>query len=110
MKVEVALGEIFDKITILDIKLDRIQDSERLMYVRGERDVLDTALQNEGFDIDLDNSVDATIQRVLDGEPFSSKFMDEEQNAYINQYVDTINYYGEDDLWCESNIAVIRKK
>ena len=61
-------------------------------------------------EIDFDNSVDATIQRVLDGEPFSSKFMDEEQNAYINQYVDTINYYGEDDLWCESNIAVIRKK
>mgnify|MGYP003115420953 FL=1 len=54
MKVEVALGEIFDKITILDIKLDRIQDSERLMYVRGERDVLDTALKNEGIDIDLE--------------------------------------------------------
>ena len=44
MKVEVAIGEIFDKITILDIKLARIQDNERLMYVRGERETLDMAL------------------------------------------------------------------
>tara|TARA_R110001592_G_scaffold5275_3_gene29165 strand:- start:2742 stop:3128 length:387 start_codon:yes stop_codon:yes gene_type:complete len=54
MKVEVAIGEIFDKIAILDIKLARIQDSERLKYVRGERDVLGVALQNEGIDIDLE--------------------------------------------------------
>ena len=52
MKVEVALGEIFDKITILDIKLARIQDNERLMYVRGERETLDMALINEGILID----------------------------------------------------------
>jgi len=54
MKVEVAIGEIFDKIAILDIKLARIQDSERLKYVRGERDVLGVALQNEGIDIALE--------------------------------------------------------
>ena len=29
MKVEVAIGEIFDKITILDIKLERISDESR---------------------------------------------------------------------------------
>ena len=52
MKVEVAIGEIFDKITILDIKLARIQDNERLMYVRGERETLDMALINEGILID----------------------------------------------------------
>tara|TARA_R100001510_G_scaffold31411_1_gene28044 strand:- start:383 stop:769 length:387 start_codon:yes stop_codon:yes gene_type:complete len=52
MKVEVAIGEIFDKITILDIKLARIQDTERLRYVRGEREVLDMALINEGILID----------------------------------------------------------
>ena len=33
MKVEVAIGEIFDKITILDIKLERISDKSRLSYV-----------------------------------------------------------------------------
>ena len=28
MKVEVAIGEVFDKITILDIKLKKIKDEE----------------------------------------------------------------------------------
>jgi hypothetical protein len=63
-----------------------------------------------GDDIDVNNSVDATFQRVINGEDFSSKYMTEEQNKYINEYMDTLYYYGEDDLSCESNIAVIRKK
>ena len=52
MKVEVAIGEIFDKITILDIKLERISDESRLSYVQGEKDVLEEALNLEGVEID----------------------------------------------------------
>ena len=52
MKVEVAIGEIFDKITILDIKLERISDESRLTYVQGEKDVLEEALKLEGVEID----------------------------------------------------------
>ena len=52
MKVEVAIGEIFDKITILDIKLERISDESRLTYVQGEKDVLEEALKIEGVQID----------------------------------------------------------
>ena len=52
MKVEVAIGEIFDKITILDIKLERISDESRLSYVQGEKDVLEEALKLEGVEID----------------------------------------------------------
>ena len=52
MKVEVAIGEIFDKITILDIKLERISDESRLSYVQGEKDVLEEALKIEGVEID----------------------------------------------------------
>jgi len=52
MKVEVAIGEIFDKITILDIKLERISDESRLTYVQGEKDVLEEALKLEGVQID----------------------------------------------------------
>ena len=52
MKVEVAIGEIFDKITILDIKLERISDKSRLSYVQGEKDVLEEALKIEGVEID----------------------------------------------------------
>ena len=52
MKVEVAIGEIFDKITILDIKLERISDESRLTYVQGEKDVLEEAIKLEGVEID----------------------------------------------------------
>tara|TARA_R110000744_G_scaffold373384_1_gene485519 strand:+ start:235 stop:621 length:387 start_codon:yes stop_codon:yes gene_type:complete len=51
MKVEVAIGEILDKITILDIKLERISDESRLSYVQGEKDVLEEALKLEGVEI-----------------------------------------------------------
>jgi len=51
MKVEVAIGEILDKITILDIKLERISDESRLSYVQGEKDVLEEALKLEDVEI-----------------------------------------------------------
>ena len=37
MKVEVAVGEVFDRITILNLKLERIDDPDRLDYVYGEK-------------------------------------------------------------------------
>lgn len=51
MKVEVAIGEIFDKITILDIKLERITDESRLKYIKTERDTLATALRSHSVRI-----------------------------------------------------------
>ena len=51
MKVEVAIGEIFDKITILDIKLERISDESRLFYIQGEKDILEKALNDEGVEM-----------------------------------------------------------
>jgi hypothetical protein len=54
MKVEVAIGEIFDKITILDIKLERIDDEFRLHYIRTEKDILMEALNSEGVRINSD--------------------------------------------------------
>ncbi len=38
--IEVAPGELVDKLTILDIKLDRIVDEEKRRHVRTERGVL----------------------------------------------------------------------
>jgi hypothetical protein len=52
MNVEVAIGEIFDKITILDIKLERIQDKSRLSYVQREKDILESALSSGDLKID----------------------------------------------------------
>ena len=49
MKVEVAIGEVFDKITILDIKLERIKDEERVANIRKERQILSDALEAENL-------------------------------------------------------------
>ena len=38
--VEIAPGELIDKITILQIKMERIQDADKLQNVRVELDVL----------------------------------------------------------------------
>lgn len=42
--IEVAPGELVDKLTILDIKLDRIADEAKRRHVRTERGVLAEAL------------------------------------------------------------------
>jgi hypothetical protein len=41
--VEVAPGELIDKITILEIKTERIEDKEKVVNVRIELDVLEKA-------------------------------------------------------------------
>ena len=38
--VEVSVGELLDKITILEIKQEKIKDSEKLKYINDEYDVL----------------------------------------------------------------------
>ena len=38
--VEVSVGELFDKISILEIKKDRIKDSEKLNFINDEYKVL----------------------------------------------------------------------
>ena len=40
IKVEVAPGDLIDKITILEIKLERVQDSEKLKHIRAEIEAL----------------------------------------------------------------------
>lgn len=40
LKVEVSVGELLDKITILEIKSERIPDADKLVNVRKELDLL----------------------------------------------------------------------
>tara|TARA_Y100001937_G_scaffold25340_1_gene36303 strand:+ start:5528 stop:5923 length:396 start_codon:yes stop_codon:yes gene_type:complete len=52
MKVDVAIGEVFDRITILDLKIKNIQDEYRLSYIKAERDMLLKALAEENIAIE----------------------------------------------------------
>jgi len=44
MKVEVSNGELVDKLSILEIKLKKIQDGEKLKNVRKEYELLEIAV------------------------------------------------------------------
>lgn len=44
MKIEVSNGEIVDKLTIIEIKLERIKDRTKLTNLRKEYDVLNEAV------------------------------------------------------------------
>jgi len=51
IKIDVDEGEVFDRITILDLKLERISDTSRLDYIKSEKSVLLKALIDENIEI-----------------------------------------------------------
>ena len=54
--VEVSVGELLDKISILEIKKEKIKDPEKLRYINNEHDVLkDQFLKNVKSDEKLDS-------------------------------------------------------
>ena len=54
MKIDVSIGEVFDKVTILQIKLERIKDQEKLKHITHELDVLKSVLQDSSIDMSND--------------------------------------------------------
>ena len=53
--IEVSVGELFDKISILEIKKDRIKDSEKLNFINDEYKVLKNELEkNVKMDVKLE--------------------------------------------------------
>ena len=44
--VEVSIGELLDKITILEIKLEKIKDPEKLKFLNDEHSILKNQLEN----------------------------------------------------------------
>jgi len=52
MKIEVAIGEVFDRITILNLKIKHISDPSRLDYIEAEKAMLLKALEREKIQIE----------------------------------------------------------
>ena len=44
MKIEISIGELVDKITILQIKIERIKDAKKISNVKKEYEILKTYL------------------------------------------------------------------
>ncbi len=52
MKIEISIGELVDKVTILSIKLQKIKDKQKLVNIRKEYDILRTSMETAGITTD----------------------------------------------------------
>ena len=58
VKLEISIGEFFDKITILEIKKEQISDAEKLLNINKELDALNLLLDDLPFSrSDVENEV-----------------------------------------------------
>ena len=51
MKIEVSVGEVLDKITILKIKSEKIADEDKLRHVQKELHILEATIRDEGVSV-----------------------------------------------------------
>jgi len=51
MKIEVSIGEVVDKITILQIKKEKIDDEIKLKYINEELAILKESLEKENIEL-----------------------------------------------------------
>ncbi|PID29640.1 MAG: hypothetical protein CR982_02325 [Candidatus Cloacimonadota bacterium] len=54
MKIEVSIGEVVDKVTILEIKTEKFQDKEKLANVKKEYELLKKEIEKVGITTDSD--------------------------------------------------------
>lgn len=51
MKVDISIGELVDKVSILSIKLRKIKNAEKLKNIQKEYDLLARSMTSEGIDV-----------------------------------------------------------
>ncbi|MBD3670253.1 MAG: hypothetical protein HUJ29_05710 [Gammaproteobacteria bacterium] len=95
MKIEVSNGEIVDKLTILQIKLERIKDAAKLQNVKKEYDELegivdgilgrDDPLYQALYDINGKLwDIEDRIRELEKAQDFGQEFIDVARSVYIN--------------------------
>ncbi len=95
MKIEVSNGEIIDKLTIIQIKLERIRDPEKLKNLRKEYEILRTAsatilsqedpLYLELYKVNCDLwDIEDKIRDLEKCKEFGSDFIQTARSVYFN--------------------------
>jgi peptidoglycan hydrolase CwlO-like protein len=95
MKIEVSNGEIIDKLTIIEIKLQRIKDKQKLINLQKEFDVLNEAaksiigkedeLYKKLFEINCNLwDIEDTIRELERNKDFGAKFIETARAVYFN--------------------------
>ncbi len=64
VNVEISIGEFFDKLTILEIKNDRISDPDKLLNINKELDSLNALLAKQGLSRDAVADEVARLRKV----------------------------------------------
>ena len=95
MKIEVSNGELVDKLSILEIKLKKIQDSKKLKNIRKEYSFLEKAasliikrddpLYKQLLDINLKLwEIEDRIRELEKNKDFGSEFIETARMVYFN--------------------------
>jgi len=98
LSTKISFGEFLDKLTILDIKNERIQDEEKLINIRHERDVLANIWRNNpkfGIDISAEyaalKNINERLWEIEDNirdkerkKEFDQEFIDLARSVYIS--------------------------
>ena len=94
IKVDISVGELLDKISILKIKCNKIEDEEKLMYIKAELLDLVTCATSQGvLDEDLLSEIQTVNEALWDIEDeirileknkdFSTEFVNLARSVYI---------------------------
>lgn len=62
MKIEVSIGEVVDKVTILSIKIEKFKDAAKKANVQKEFDILSVEMEKSG--IMLDSEEFASLKKI----------------------------------------------
>ena len=62
MKIQVSIGELVDKVSILSVKAEKIKNSQKLIHVQKELDLLQKAMKS--IEIDPDSTEVNALMRV----------------------------------------------
>ncbi len=96
MKIEISLGELVDKVTILAIKLRNIKDEAKLKNISKEYELLSQSMITAGISIDSDPfrrlaAVNARLWEIEDRirekearKEFDEKFIELARSVYFN--------------------------
>ena len=62
--VEISIGELLDKISILEIKLDKIKDKEKLKFINNELSILKNQLEKNVKSDDKVNNLYKSLKEI----------------------------------------------
>ena len=100
MKIEVSIAEILDKMSILEIKMDKIKDETKLVNIRKEYNYLKDISQQLSFNIENYNELLKINKKLWDIE---DNIRDKERNkVFDTEFIELArSVYFTNDKRCE---------